>query len=124
MKKKRTELDKLEPLLAALEPHAMTVMGGEITPDSPVVIASGTGVWNRAEFDAFFSQVISLGMEIDTRGPNIGDHEERLGRRTGKSRGFAAPYGAPRKPTNPERDAWNAAVDQRKANKLARKAPK
>jgi len=68
-----------------------------------VHVASGTGVWSRKQFDAFFGQLL-------------------LGERQMPNRAEPVTNQVAPKPTNPERDAWNAAVDAKKAAKRARKA--
>jgi hypothetical protein len=84
-----------------------------IGPDDKVVIMSGTEPISGEAFDAMLAQLILTGA-VDDSAPCVGHHDEIW-------------YGgAPNKlkPTNPERDAWNAAVDAKKAEKKARKGLK
>lgn len=92
----------------------------ESTPDDKMVILSGTEPISRAMFDAMLVALVP-----DTRHV-AGSHEDRDDR---KLREFGYSYGGSpsrmkTKPTNPERDAWNAAVDAKKADKKAKKGTK
>lgn len=87
-------------------------MEDEIKPEDPIVIASGTGLLSRAQIVAMVGEMIPAGMVIATRAYDEVDAAPR-------SRFFPALPKA--SPTNPERAAWNAAVDARKAAKRAGK---
>jgi hypothetical protein len=71
----------------------------EIEPDDCIVVASGTGVWSRAEFDAFFGRLFD---PVAPTPPTPAQIAARAAR--------------------DERDAWNAAVDERRrAKQIAKK---
>lgn len=92
-------------------------MTESIGPDDKVVIMSGTGVPSPDFIRAFINAAIPKGFVIDTRSAEGYRAYDEIG----SSRVDASHVP---KITNPERDAWNAAIDQKKADKKARKASK
>jgi len=100
----------------------------EIGPNDKIVVMSGTEPLSRETFDAMMASLIPAGYTIAMRDPaeaerliTGGEGDVPEPRTVGLSRNFAAPYG---KPINPERDAWNAAVAAKKAEKKAKKGLK
>lgn len=90
-------------------------MTESIGPDDNVVVMSGTGMLDPGVFRAFINASIPKGMVIATR--DSGEGYMTITSSRGET--LRLP-----KITNPERDAWNAAIDQKKADKKARKASK
>jgi hypothetical protein len=70
----------------------------EIEPDDRTAVASGTGVWGRAEFDAFFGRLFDQAAPTPPTPAQIAARAARI-----------------------ERDAWNAAVDERRRAKQTAK---
>jgi hypothetical protein len=81
-------------------------MEDEILPGDKIVFMSGSEPTSREVLDA----MLAANYQVVTVRPGV----------HGRTQGALAPY----KPTNPERDAWNAAVDAKKAEKKAKKGLK